>query len=144
MKKVILVAVSATVLSMVSCKKSEGGNKEVIRSESSESSYVDNNGKIDSASASSSITEVNGQKTERTSNIYKATDGTLVKVIFETTPKESTLSIRSNNKTFILKKSGSSGNETTYTKEDMTAKVTQDSIHLIQGNNVIELKKTKI
>ncbi len=144
MKKVILVAVSATVLSMVSCKKSEGGNKEVIRSESSESSYVDNNGKIDSASASSSITEVNGQKTERTSNIYKATDGTLVKVIFETTPKESTLSIRNNNKTFILKKSGSSGNETTYTKEDMTAKVTQDSIHLIQGNNVIELKKTKI
>jgi hypothetical protein len=129
---------------MVSCKKSEGGNKEVIRSESSESSYVDNNGKIDSASASSSITEVNGQKTERTSNIYKATDGTLVKVIFETTPKESTLSIRNNNKTFILKKSGSSGNETTYTKEDMTAKVTQDSIHLIQGNNVIELKKTKI
>lgn len=144
MKKVILVAVSATVLSMVSCKKSEGGNKEVIRSESSESSYADNNGKIDSASASSSITEVNGQKTERTSNIYKATDGTLVKVIFETTPKESTLSIRNNNKTFILKKSGSSGNETTYTKEDMTAKVTQDSIHLIQGNNVIELKKTKI
>jgi len=144
MKKVILVAVSATVLSVVSCKKSEGGNKEVIRSESSESSYVDNNGKIDSASASSSITEVNGQKTEKTSNIYKATDGTLVKVIFETTPKESTLSIRNNNKTFILKKSGSSGNETTYTKEDMTAKVTQDSIHLIQGNNVIELKKTKI
>ena len=144
MKKVILVAVSATVLSMVSCKKSEGGNKEVIRSESSESSYVDNNGKIDSASASSSITKVNGQKTEKTSNIYKATDGTLVKVIFETTPKESTLSIRNNNKTFILKKSGSSGNETTYTKEDMTAKVTQDSIHLIQGNNVIELKKTKI
>ena len=144
MKKVILVAVSATVLSVVSCKKSEGGNKEVIRSESSESSYVDNNGKIDSASTSSSITEVNGQKTEKTSNIYKATDGTLVKVIFETTPKESTLSIRNNNKTFILKKSGSSGNETTYTKEDMTAKVTQDSIHLIQGNNVIELKKTKI
>jgi len=144
MKKVILVAVSATVLSVVSCKKSEGGNKEVIRSESSESSYVNNNGKIDSASASSSITEVNGQKTEKTSNIYKATDGTLVKVIFETTPKESTLSIRNNNKTFILKKSGSSGNETTYTKEDMTAKVTQDSIHLIQGNNVIELKKTKI
>lgn len=144
MKKVILVAVSATVLSMVSCKKSEGGNKEVIRSESFESSYVDNNGKIDSASTSSSITEVNGKKTEKTSNIYKATDGTLVKVIFETTPKESTLSIRNNNKTFILKKSGSSGNETTYTKEDMTAKVTQDSIHLIQGNNVIELKKTKI
>lgn len=144
MKKVILVAASATVLSMVSCKKSEGGNKEVIRSESSESSYVDNNGKIDSTSTASSMTVVNGEKTEKTSNIYKATDGTLVKVIFETTPKESTLSIRNNNKTFILKKTGATGNETTYTKDDMTAKVTQDSIHLIQGNNVIELKKTKI
>ncbi|WP_295221107.1 hypothetical protein [uncultured Chryseobacterium sp.] len=144
MKKVILVAVSAAFLSMVSCKKSEGGNKEIIQSESSETSVVDNNGKIDSASTSSSVTEVNGQKTETTSNIYKATDGTLVKVIFETTPKESTLSIRNNNKTFILKKTGSSGKETTYTKDDMTAKVTQDSIHLIQGNNIIELKKTKI
>lgn len=144
MKKVILVAASATVLSMVSCKKSEGGNKEVIQSESSESSYVDNNGKIDSTSTSSSMTDINGQKTEKTSNIYKATDGTLVKVIFETTSKESTLSIRNNNKTFILKKTGVTGNETTYTKDDMTAKVTQDSIHLIQGNNIIELKKTKI
>ncbi|WP_294286188.1 hypothetical protein [uncultured Chryseobacterium sp.] len=144
MKKVILTAVSAAFLSLVGCKKSEGGNKEVIKSESSETSVVDNNGKIDSVSTSSSMTEVNGQKTEKTSNIYKATDGTLVKVVFETTPKESTLSIRNNNKTFILKKTGTSGNETTYTKDDMTAKVTQDSIHLIQGNNIIELKKTKI
>ncbi|MDQ1163653.1 hypothetical protein QE422_004021 [Chryseobacterium sp. SORGH_AS 447] len=144
MKKVILVAASVTFLFTVSCKKSEGGNKEVIQSESSESSYVDNNGKIDSTSTASSMTEVNGEKTEKISNIYKATDGTLVKVIFETTPKESTLSIRNNNKTFILKKTGAAGNETTYTKDDMTAKVTQDSIHLIQGNNVIELKKTKI
>lgn len=144
MKKVVLIAVAGTFLSLVSCKKNEGGNKEVIKSESSETSVVDNNGKIDSASTSSSMTEVNGQKTEKTSNIYKATDGTLVKVIFETTPKESTLSIRNNNKTFILKKTGTRGNETTYTKDDMTAKVTQDSIHLIQGNNIIELKKTKI
>ncbi|GEN75058.1 hypothetical protein [Chryseobacterium hagamense] len=144
MKKIILAVVPAIFLSLVNCKKSEGGNKEVIESESSETSVENNNGKIDSVSTSSSITEVNGQKTEKTSNIYKATDGTLVKVIFETTPKESTMSIRNNNKTFILKKTGSTANETIYTKEDMTAKVTQDSIHLMQGNNIIELKKTKI
>lgn len=144
MKKIILAAGSAIFLSVVSCNKTEGGNKEVIQSESSETSVENNNGKIDSAGTSSSIKEVNGQKTEKTSNIYKATDGTLVKVIFETTPKESTLSIRNNNKTFILKKTGIRGGETTYTKEDMTAKVKGDSLHLIQGNNIIELKKTKI
>lgn len=144
MKKIILAAIPAIFLSLVSCKKSEGGNKDIIQSESSETLVENNNGKIDSATMSSSMTEVNGQKTEKTSNIYKATDGTLVKVIFETTPKESTMSIRNNNKTFILKKTGSTANETTYTKEDMTAKVTQDSIHLMQGNNIIELKKTKI
>ena len=112
--------------------------------ETSETSVVNNNGKMDTLSTGSSVTEINGQKTEKISSIYKATDGTLVKVVFETTPKESTLAITNNHKTFTLKKTETNGDETVYKKDDMTAKIKGDSLHIIQGNNIIELKKTKI
>ncbi|GAA5093597.1 hypothetical protein GCM10023210_24400 [Chryseobacterium ginsengisoli] len=144
MKKVVLFAVSTFFLSLLSCSKNEGGNKDVISMETSETSVVNNNGKADTLSTGSSITEVNGQKTEKVSNIYKASDGTLVKVVFETTPKESTLAITNNHKTFTLKKTETNGDETVYKKDDMTAKVKGDSLHIVQGNNIIELKKTKI
>ena len=54
------------------------------------------------------------------------------------------MSVRSNNKTFILNKVESKGNETTYEKMDMKATVKGDSLILDQGNNIIELVKTKI
>lgn len=144
MKKRFLLTGSIFLLILTGCNKSESGNKSVIREESSETSVTDNNGRIDSVTTRSTVTEVNGQKTEKTSNIYKATDGTLVKVIFETTPKESTIAITSNKKTFTLKKTETSGDETVYKKDDMTARVKGDSLHLEQGSNIIELKKTKI
>lgn len=144
MKKVFLLTGSMALLMLTGCKKNESGNKSVIREESSETSVTDNNGKIDSVTTGSSMTDVNGQKTEKVSNVYKATDGTLVKVVFETTPKESTVAITSNKKTFTLKKTETNGDETVYKKDDMTARVKGDSLHLEQGNNMIELKKTKI
>lgn len=53
------------------------------------------------------------------------------------------MSIRSNNKTFILNQVESKGNETTYEKMDMKATVKKDSLILDQGNNIIELAKPK-
>lgn len=144
MKKRFVLAGSALLLTFTGCKKNESGNKSVIREESSETSVTDNNGRIDSVTTRSTVTEVDGQKTEKVSNVYKATDGTLVKVVFETTPKESTVAITSNKKTFTLKKTETSGDETVYKKDDMTARVKGDSLHLEQGSNIIELKKTKI
>ncbi|MCJ8152439.1 hypothetical protein MKJ01_01525 [Chryseobacterium sp. SSA4.19] len=144
MRKGIFMTASVLVLSLMSCKKNESGNKSIIKEDSSSTLIVDNNGKTDSVSTGSSMTEVNGQKTEQISNVYKATDGTLVKVVFENTPKENTVAITSNKKTFILKKAETQGDETIYKKDDMTARVKGDSLHLEQGNNIIELKKTKI
>ena len=112
--------------------------------ETPETSAVNNNGKPDSVGTHSSVEVVNGQKTVKDSYIYKATDGTLVKVIFATNPKESTVAITSNKKTFTLQKTETKGEETIYKKDDMTVKVKGDSLHLEQGNNIIELKKTKI
>jgi hypothetical protein len=144
MKKGFLIAASFTALSLVSCKKNESGNKSVIKTDSSSTTVVDNNGKIDSASEHSSTVVVDGKKIETTNYVYKASDGTLVKVVFETNPKESTVAITNNKKTFTLKKTETNGDETIYKKDDMTARVKGDSLHLEQGNNIIELKKTKI
>ncbi|MCD9618564.1 hypothetical protein [Chryseobacterium gleum] len=144
MKKSLLALGAVLALTVVSCKKSESGNKSVIKADSSETVVTDNNGKIDSVTQSSSTVDINGQKTEKTDFVYKATDGTLVKVVFKNDPKESTVAITSNKKTFTLPKSETKGDETIYKKDDMTARVKGDSLHLEQGNNIIELKRTKI
>ncbi|MFS4471550.1 hypothetical protein [Chryseobacterium sp. T20] len=144
MKKSILALGAVLALAVVSCKKSESGNKVVIKTDSSETVVTDDNGKIDSVTQSSSTVDINGKKIEKTDFVYKATDGTLVKVVFKNDPKESTVAITSNKKTFTLPKSETKGDETIYKKDDMTARVKGDSLHLEQGNNIIELKRTKI
>ena len=144
MKKSLLALSAVLALTVASCKKSESGNKIVIKTDSSETVVTDHNGKIDSVTQSSSTVDINGKKIEKTDFVYKATDGTLVKVVFKNDPKESTVAITSNKKTFTLPKSETKGDETIYKKDDMTARVKGDSLHLEQGNNIIELKRTKI
>jgi len=139
MKNVLFIAISAISLSLLSCKKSEKGNKNVIKANDSEAILADN-GKVDSTI--SYDTDINGKKSIKTDYVYKATDGSLAKVVFNY--PEKTMSIRSNNKTFILNKVESKGNETTYEKMDMKATVKRDSLILDQGNNIIQLVKTKI
>ncbi|MEJ5102931.1 hypothetical protein [Chryseobacterium sp. MYb328] len=144
MKKGLLALGAILTLTVVSCKKSEGGNKSIIKTDSTETVVTDNNGKVDSVAQSSSTVDVNGKKTEKTDFVYKATDGTLVKVVFKNDPKESTVAITSNKKTFTLTKAETKGDETIYKKDDMTVRVKGDSLHLEQGNNIIPLKRTKI
>lgn len=139
MKKGIFIAVAMISLSLIGCKKSESGNKSVLKSDSSGVTLADN-GKVDSTVQYQ--TDVNGKKYVKTDYVYKATDGSLVKVVFNY--EEKTMSVRSNNKTFILSKVESKGNETTYEKMDMKATVKGDSLILDQGNNIIQLVKTKI
>ncbi|WP_312903046.1 hypothetical protein [Chryseobacterium taichungense] len=139
MKKGIFIALGMIMLSLTSCKKSESGNKNVIKSDSSGVVLADN-GKVDSTIQYE--TDINGKKYVKTDYVYKATDGSLAKVVFNY--DEETMSVRSNNKTFILKKVESKGNETTYEKMDMKATVKGDSLILDQGNNIIQLVKTKI
>ncbi|WP_312991720.1 hypothetical protein [Chryseobacterium flavum] len=144
MKKGLSVLSAVLVLTAISCKKNESGNKSVIKTDSSETLVTDTNGKIDSVTQSSTITDINGKKFVKTDFVYKATDGTLVKVVFKNDPKESTVAITSNKKTFTLPKAETKGDETIYKKDDMTARVKGDSLHLEQGDNIIELKRTKI
>ncbi|SIQ02551.1 hypothetical protein SAMN05880574_10435 [Chryseobacterium sp. RU37D] len=140
MKKTVLLVNAVVTLAVISCKKStESGNKSIIKSDGSAPVLADN-GKVDSTIHYE--TDVNGKKYIKTDYVYKATDGALVKVVFNY--DEKTMSVRSNNKTFILNKVESKGNETTYEKMDMKATVKGDSLILDQGNNLIQLVKTKI
>jgi len=141
MKKGILIAASIVALSLISCKKNESGNKGVVKSDSPEQILADN-GKVDSTIGYN--VDVNGKKTIKTDYVYKATDGTLVKVVYNYDPKNNNVSITSNKKTFILDKVKSTGTETTYEKAEMKATVKGDSLILHQGENIIELVKTKI
>lgn len=141
MKNGLFIAASFLALSLLSCKKNENGNKGVVRSDSSEQILADN-GKIDSTIGYK--TDVNGKKSIKTDYVYKATDGTLVKVVFDYAPESGSVSITNNKKTFTLDKIESKGNETVYEKDEMKATVKGDSLILHQGNNIIELEKTKI
>ncbi len=142
MKKGILIAASFVATSLISCKKNESGNKGIIKGDSLEQVVLADNGKVDSTIGYN--VDVNGKKTIKTDYVYKATDGTLVKVVYNYDPKESNVSITSNKKTFILDKKESTGTKTTYEKDEMKATVKGDSLILHQGNNIIELVKTKI
>jgi len=144
MKNGFLIAISLTTISLVSCGKNESGNKSTLKLDTSETSVVDNNGKKDTLTTGTSVVDVDGKKTETRSSIYKAVDGTLVKVVFTEDPKESTLAITNNHKTFKLPKIKTAAGETTYQKDDMKATVKGDSLILDQGNNLIQLVKTKI
>ncbi|MBB4806491.1 hypothetical protein HNP38_001787 [Chryseobacterium defluvii] len=143
MKKGLLIAASFILLS-IGCKKNESGNKSIIKSDRSVTTITDHNGKTDSLTESSSSLEVNGKKTEVRSSVYKATDGSLVKVVFTESPKESTVAITSNKKTFTLPKLKSTTDGALYQKDDMKAEVKGDSLILDQGNAIIQLVKTKI
>ncbi len=139
MKKGLWGIFALIALSFTGCKKSESGNKSVLKSDDTTQIMHD------SVTADPNIqyeTDVNGKKYIKTDFVYKATDGSLAKVVFDY--KEKTMSIRSNNKTFILNKVDSKGNESIYEKMDMKATVKGDSLILDQGNNIIELVKTKI
>ena len=141
MEKRLLIASSFAVLFLISCNKSDSGNKGIISSDSTQTILADN-GKVDSTIAYN--VDINGKKTIKTDYVYKATDGTLVKVVFNYDPNDSSVSITNNKKTFILDKVKSTGSETIYEKDEMKASVKGDSLILHQGENIIQLEKTKI
>ncbi|AYN00398.1 hypothetical protein [Chryseobacterium sp. 3008163] len=142
MKRSILIATSFLAVSLVGCKKNESGNKRIVKTENSEQTVLADDGKADSTIAYN--VDVNGKKSIKTDYVYKATDGTLVKVVYDYNPEKRTLKVTNNNKTFVLEKSEAKTNETTYEKADMKATVKGDSLIIHQGDNIIELVKTKI
>ncbi|MFL9834509.1 hypothetical protein [Chryseobacterium terrae] len=137
-KKIIAVCILSSLI--IACKKE--GNKEAVKSDSTTTEILADNGAVDSTIAYN--TDINGKKSIKTDYVYRASDKSLVKVVFNYDPKNRTVSITNNNKTFVLEKSEAKVNETIYKKDDMTATVKGDSLIIHQGDNIIELERTKI
>jgi len=137
-KKIIAACIISSLI--IACKKE--GNKGIIKADFANTEILADNGAVDSTIAYN--TDINGKKSVKTDYVYRATDKSLVKVVFNYDPKNRTVSITNNNKTFVLEKSEAKVNETIYKKDDMTATVKGDSLIIHQGNNIIELERTKI
>ena len=138
-KKVISIVILSVLT--IACKNE--GNKGVLKTDAKADTIVlTDKGEIDSTVSYN--TDINGKKFVKTDFVYKATDGSLVKVIFNYDSKARSLKITNNNKTFVLDKTSSEVHQTIYEKDDMKATVKGDSLIIDQGNNIIELKRTKI
>uniref|UniRef100_UPI0025C3EB33 hypothetical protein n=1 Tax=Chryseobacterium sp. TaxID=1871047 RepID=UPI0025C3EB33 len=94
MKNTLILCVLS--LLWIGCKKE--GNKDVLKAD--DNAVINNYNKSDSIPANSSSIKTN----EKTNFVYKATDGSLVKVVFNNSPKENTVTITSNKKTIVLTK----------------------------------------
>ncbi|WP_300673415.1 hypothetical protein [Soonwooa sp.] len=144
MKTNLLIAGVLLSLVTVSCKKSEGGNKDVIsESSSSQTTVVDNNGKVDSVTTSSSEQNVNGNQTQEVSVPYKGLDGTRAKATFTTDKSGKTIMIEANNNKFQLDLKSKSATGEHYERNGVSAVTKGDSLIISQGNTVIPLVKVK-
>lgn len=145
MKTNILLAGILLSLMTVSCKKNESGSKSVIsESSSSETTVVDNNGKIDSVTNSSTETTVNGNQTIETSVAYKGLDGTRAKATFSSGKSGKTLVIVSaNNQKYQLDFKSKTADGEHYERNGVSANTKGDSLIISQGNTEIPLVKVK-
>lgn len=121
MKKLFFTLLAAGVLS--SCGK-ENGNKSVL--------------KADSLTQSENPTQVEEQQYR-----YVAEDGSNANVTFTISEKGNTITILSNGKTIRAEQTESNDKETIYKTHDIEIKSQGDSLTILQGNAVIELKKAR-
>ncbi len=128
---------------MIGCKKSTDGNKNVIVEEKVEKTVTDDNGKTDSTfSAEKTVKDGNLVESEHTER-YVADDGSSALVTFKNSDKGNSISIRSNNKTIVAAQKDSDGKTHVYHNQDIEIKSENDKVTITQGNNMIELKKAR-
>ncbi|WP_028121750.1 hypothetical protein [Epilithonimonas tenax] len=141
MKTNILIFGSIAV-ALVCCKKNED-SKMMKQTYSTDTTIVDNNGTIDSATTTSMEKEVNGKKTTMVSYPYKASDGSRAKATFIENDQSKTITIEANNMKYVLdfKKATTAGE--LYERNSISAETTTDSLFISQGDNVIHLGKVK-
>lgn len=142
--RIFFITASAISLSLISCKKNTEGNGNVIIKESAETSYTDNNGKIDSATSASYEKTADGKTNRQETFIYSGLDNTKAKVTFADTPEEHTLTIEANKRKIQLDRKDVNPLKTTYERNGIRAEKKGDSLYIIQDGNIIPLKKDNI
>lgn len=137
----LILSVSLALLS-TSCKKDED-SKMMKQTYATENTVTENNGKTDSAATTSTETEVDGKKVSTVSYPYKAEDGTRAKATFINDGKSKTITIEANNVKYVLDFKRAIPTGEIYERNSISAEVSEDSLLISQGNNVIHLGKIK-
>lgn len=142
MRKELIVAFAALSM-IIGCKKSEDGNKGVIELTTSETNVVNENGKSDTITTSSSSKSIDGRKIDTESIPYKALDGSRARAIFVNTEKSNTVMIEANNSKFQLDRKELTSTGAKYERNGISAEVKGDSLLISQGKTIIPLVKVK-
>lgn len=129
-------------LVITACKKND--NKMTSESYSSETTVTDDNGKIDSATTTSTEKNVDGNKTGSVSYSYKATDGSRAKATFINNGRSKSILIEANNRKFELDFKNKTPNGQLYERSGISAESKGDSLIISQDNNEIALVKVKL
>ena len=137
MKTNILIFGSIAV-ALVCCKKNED-SKMMKQTYSTDTTIVDNNGTIDSATTTSMEQDANGTVAKTYSFPYIASDKSRAKATFDDDGKAKTITIEANNMKYVLdfKKATTAGE--LYERNSISAETTTDSLFISQGDNVIHL-----
>ena len=129
-------------LALASCKKNED-SKMMKQTYSTDTTIVDDNGKIDSATTTLSEKDVNGSVTKNYSFPYKASDGSRAKATFDDNGKSKTVTIEANRTKYVLDFKKATATGELYERNSISAETTPDSLFISQGDNVIHLGKVK-
>lgn len=82
------------------------------------------------------------QMDESKSYTFIASDNSRANVTFQGEGKDETMTIKSNNNKFVLDKKDADPTTIVYERNGVVAKMTKDSLHIIQDNTVIALGRT--
>lgn len=118
MKKSVLIA-ALLVLSLMSCKKESPANSE------------------------NSTTTINSlQMDESKSYTYLATNSDRANLTFQNDGNDHTITIKANNIKYVLDKKDADSASMVFERNGVVAKLTKDSLNIIQDDNVIPLVRT--
>lgn len=129
MKTGFLMAFSALAM-IISCNKSESGNKDSVKSLTSENKAVTEK-------------TIDGRKMGTESISYKGPDGSLNKVTFVNTDKFNTINFKLDKYEFSLGRSTLTPTGAKYKRGAIRSELKGDSLFIIIDKNVIPLVKVK-
>lgn len=135
MKKAAIFSATFILLAMASCTKNTEGSTSVIETDTNE---ITSSG-LDSTTVNTQDSTTGTEYTER----YVGEDGTSALVTFNNKEAEKNISIRSNNKTISAPQKEALDGGAVYGNFDIEITAKNDSIKIIQGNNVIQLRKAR-
>ena len=131
MKKLIYSAAAIALLFNVSCKKNAEGNTSILITDSG----------LTKSSVDSAV--MTNQSMDRYTDRYVTEDGSGALVTFDNSTEKKTISIEGNKMTIKAPQKEAFADGGVYADHDFEITSKNDTITIVQGNNVITMKKAR-